>query len=61
MEGCTITVLNVYSLLSMPSTSQALVLAWLPRALKFDAARGLKELDPERFSPCWPAVMFGAR
>ena len=61
MDGCTITVLKVYSLLSMPSTSQAFVLAWLPSALKFDAARGLKELAPERFSPCWPGVTLGAR
>ena len=49
--GCTITVLKVYSLLSMPSTSQALVLACGPSALKLEAPRGLKVLAPERFSP----------
>src|SRR4026207_9661 len=40
--GCTITVLKVYSLLSMPSTNQAFVLAWEPRALKLEEPRGLK-------------------
>ena len=49
--GCTITVLNVNSLLSMPSTSQALVLACEPSALKFEAPRGLKVDAPDRFSP----------
>ncbi len=55
------TVLKVYSLSTMPSTIQAFVLAWLPSALKFDAARGLNELDPERFSPAWPLVTPGTR
>src|SRR5262245_17866021 len=59
--GCTITVLKVYSLLSIPSTSQALVLACEPRALKFEAPRGLKVEAPERFSPAWPAVTPGTR
>ena len=55
------TVLNVNSLLSIPSTSQALELAWLPSALKFEAPRGLKVLAPERFSPACPGVIPGAR
>src|SRR5512144_1965859 len=59
--GCTITVLKVYSLLSMPSTSQALVLACEPSALKFEAPRGLNVEAPERFSPTWPAVTPGTR
>src|SRR4029450_7728641 len=59
--GCTITVLKVYSLLSMPSTSQALVLAWEPRALKFEAPRGLKVEAPDRFSPACPGVTPGTR
>ena len=49
-DGVTITVLNVYSLLSMPSISQPLVLACWPSALKFDAPRGLNVLAPDRFS-----------
>ena len=60
-EGCTMTVLNVYSLLSIPSTSHAFVFAWLPSALKSEAARGLKVLAPDRFSPAWPAVTPGTR
>jgi hypothetical protein len=56
-----ITVLNVYSLLSMPSISHPFALAWWPRALKFDAPRGLKVLAPERFSPACPGVMPGVR
>ena len=60
-EGATMTVLNVNSLLSIPSMSQALELAWLPSALKFDAPRGLKVLAPERFSPACPGVIPGAR
>ena len=59
--GCTITVLKVYSLLSMPSTSQAFVLACEPRALKLEAPRGLKVEAPERFSPTWPGVTPGTR
>ena len=59
--GCTITVLKVYSLLSMPSTSQAFVLACEPSALKFEAPRGLKVEAPERFSPAWPGVTPGTR
>ena len=58
-DGVTMTVLNVYSLLSIPSISQALVLACEPRALKFEAPRGLKVEAPERFSPTWPAVTPG--
>ena len=58
-DGAMITVLNVYSLLSMPSISQPLALAWWPSALKFDAPRGLKVLAPERFSPAWPGVTPG--
>ena len=60
-EGATMTVLNVNSLLSMPSISQALALAWWPRALKFDAPRGLNVLAPDRFSPAWPGVTPGVR
>ena len=60
-DGATITVLNVNSLLSMPSTSQALELAWWPSALKFEAPRGLNVLAPERFSPACPGVTPGAR
>src|SRR6185295_13540077 len=59
--GCTITVLKVYSLLSIPSTSQAFVLACEPRALKLEAPRGLKVEAPDRFSPDWPAVTPGTR
>ena len=59
--GCTITVLKVYSLLSMPSTSQAFVLACEPRALKLEAPRGLKVEAPDRFSPAWPGVTPGTR
>src|SRR5713226_6240953 len=47
-DGVTMTVLNVYSLLSMPSMSQALALAWEPSALKLLAPRGLKVDAPER-------------
>src|SRR6266568_4702225 len=47
-DGVTMTVLKVYSLLSIPSTSQAFELAWWPRALKFEAPRGLKVLAPDR-------------
>ena len=50
-DGAMMTVLNEYSLLSMPSMSQPLAFAWCPRALKFDAPRGLNVLAPERFSP----------
>ena len=60
-DGVTMTVLNVYSLLSMPSTSQALALACEPSALKLLAPRGLNVEAPERFSPAWPAVTPGAR
>ena len=60
-DGATMTVLKVNSLLSMPSTSQPLVLACWPRALKLEAPRGLKVLAPERFSPCWPGVTPGTR
>ena len=60
-EGATITVLNVNSLLSMPSMSQALAFAWWPSALKFDAPRGLNVLAPERFSPACPGVTPGVR
>src|SRR5438132_11033407 len=60
-DGVTMTVLNVYSLLSMPSTSHAFAFAWEPSALKFEAPRGLKVEAPDRFSPIWPAVTPGAR
>ena len=60
-DGAMITVLNVYSLLSMPSISHALAFAWWPSALKFDAPRGLKVLAPDRFSPCCPGVTPGVR
>ena len=60
-DGATMTVLNVNSLLSMPSTSQPFELAWWPSALKFDAPRGLNVLAPERFSPAWPGVTPGTR
>ena len=50
------TVLKVYSLSTIPSTIHPLVFAWLPSALKSEAARGLKELEPERFSPTWPVI-----
>ena len=55
------TVLNVNSLLSMPSMSHALAFAWCPSALKLDAPRGLKVLAPDRFSPACPGVIPGAR
>ena len=54
-------VLNVNSLLSMPSIIQALEFACDPSALKLEAPRGLKVLAPERFSPAWPGVIPGAR
>src|SRR5262245_3440284 len=57
--GWTMTVLNVYSLLSIPSTSQAFVLACEPSALKLDAPRGLNVEAPDRFSPDWPGVTPG--
>ena len=60
-DGAMITVLNVYSLLSMPSMSHAFAFAWCPSALKFDAPRGLNVLAPERFSLAWPGVMPGVR
>src|SRR5713101_5444218 len=60
-DGVTMTVLNVYSLLSIPSMSQALALACEPSALKLLAPRGLKVEAPERFSPICPAVTPGAR
>ena len=47
-------VLNVNSLLSMPSISQALEFACDPSALKLEAPRGLKVLAPDRFSPACP-------
>src|SRR5258707_11150755 len=60
-DGVTMTVLNVYSLLSIPSMSQALALACEPSALKLEAPRGLKVEAPERFSPICPAVTPGVR
>ena len=55
------TVLNVNSLLSIPSTSQAFEFAWWPSALKFEAPRGLKVLAPDRFSPACPGGTPGTR
>src|ERR1035437_1533939 len=60
-EGWSITVLKVYSLSEMPSTSHPLALPWLPSALKLEPARGLKVLEPPRFSPGCPLVTPGTR
>src|SRR4026207_28029 len=59
--GSAMLVVNVYSLLSVPSISQALVFACEPSALKLEAPRGLKVEAPERFSPASPRGGPGAR